>query len=241
MAEDQLDHDTAHDTDEEVGIPQAMRVKRAYTMSPKAMAQRQAAAAQSRPASAGNRNAFRHGSYAATFLSRIKPCKSTCPQFPCSLVDEGATAPGQDCLDKAELLSTIRVIHDAIRDPKANAGGFQEIASAHIANCINILEMLEQAIQQDGVLLKTTRPSQWGPIVDYKLHPALAALPKLLNDLNLTPEQFMITPKAQASADSELEAAKTIGELLGSAGRQLAQAKEASKGKGPDPSPVAGG
>ena len=229
MAEDQFDHDTDHNTHDEIGVPQSMRVKRTYTLSPSALAQRQAAAAQPKPGMLGKRNAFKTGAYASSLLTRIKPCKSTCPQYPCALIEDGATAPGGDCLDKVEVLATIRTIHAAIRDPKASAEGFQEIAAAHIGNCIHILEMLQQSIVQDGVLLKTTKPTQWGPVIEYKLHPALIALPKMIGDLNLTPEQFLITPKSQAKVEGEKEVAKTIGEVLAEAGKQLAQAKATTK------------
>ncbi|MDH4319891.1 MAG: hypothetical protein OEV73_00180 [Desulfobulbaceae bacterium] len=227
MADDKDDNTTT----EELGIPAAAKVKRNYTLSAAALEQRRQAALQPKPGMVGKRNAWKTGQYASSFISRIKPCKSTCDKYPCQLVTENATVAGKDCLDKAELLATIHIIHDAIKNPKDNAGGFQEIAAANIANCINILEMLQQAIIQDGVVLKEKTVGKGGVTEKFKLHPALLALPKMIQDLNLTPDQFLITPKAQAKAEGEQEAAKTIGELLGAAGRQLAAAK-ASKQEG---------
>ena len=229
-------HDDNHDenTDnapEEVGLPQSMRVKRTYTMSAAAIEQRRNAAEQPKPGNVGNRNAWKTGSHASSFLTRLKPCKTTCPQYPCELVAENSTAPGGDCLDKVELLATLHTIHEAIKNPTDNAGGFQEIAAANIANAINILEMLQQAIIQDGVTIKETHPGKFGDTVKLKLHPALLALPKMIQDLNLTPDQFLITPKAQAKVEGEQEAAKTIGELLGAAGKQLAAAQASKKEK----------
>lgn len=228
MADDDLDHTT----DNNVGIPRDMRVRREYTLSEAALEQRRQAAKQPKPGMVGVRNAWKHGRHAASFLTRLKPCRSTCPQYPCELVADNVTEPGKDCLDKVELLNIIHAVHAALKDPKGGAADFQEIAAVNIANSIRILEMLQEDIMRDGTVIKSTKPSQWGEVTEYKLHPSLLALPKMIQDLNLTPDQFMITPKAQAKSDGEKEAAKTIGELLGAAGKQLAQAKAANQKEG---------
>ncbi|MCP4748087.1 MAG: hypothetical protein GY874_18415, partial [Desulfobacteraceae bacterium] len=87
-----------------IGIPEDMRIKRRYTMSDEAMEQRRKAAKQPKPGMLGKRNNWRHGSYAQNFLTKIKPCLSSCAKYPCRLADEGATEPGGDCLDDQELL-----------------------------------------------------------------------------------------------------------------------------------------
>lgn len=229
MADDNNQSEGTNQAQECVGIPQHMRVKRDYTLSPAALEQRRQAALQPKPGMQGVRNAWKHGRYASSFLTRLKPCTTTCHQYPCELVVDNATEPGKDCLDKVELLNIIHAVHDAIKNPKDNAGGFQEIAAVNIANSIRILEMLQEDIMRDGTVLRSTKETKFGSEVEYKLHPSLLALPKMIQDLNLTPDQFMITPKAQAKVDGEKEAAKTIGELLGAAGKQLAQAKAATK------------
>jgi hypothetical protein len=92
---------------ESIGLPSNLRVRRRYTMSPEALAQRKAAAASPVQAHSmeGNRNGWKHGHYAKNFINKLKPCKSTCPQYPCSLVEEGEVEPGDDCLDKADIIS----------------------------------------------------------------------------------------------------------------------------------------
>jgi len=57
----------------------------------------------------GNRNAFRHGMYARSFIAKMRPCKSTCARFPCELVEEGQTEPGEDCLSKHPALLSERL------------------------------------------------------------------------------------------------------------------------------------
>ena len=231
MENDDLDHTGVAD-DAEVGIPEKMRVRRDYTMSAAALEQRRQAASQPKPGMAGLRNAWKHGKYASSFLTRLKPCKTTCPQYPCELVADNVTEPGKDCLDKLELLNVIRAVHSALKDPKDGLADFQEIAAVNIANSIRILEMLQEDIMRDGTVIKSSKMTKFGTEIEYKLHPALLALPKMIQDLNLTPEQFLITPKAQAKVEGEKEAAKTIGEMLGAAGKQLAQAKAANQKEG---------
>ena len=232
MADDNNQSGNETNPDSGVGIPLAMRVRREYTLSPAAIEQRRQAALQPKPGMQGVRNAWKHGRHASSFLTRLKPCKTTCPQYPCELVADNVTEPGKDCLDKAELLSIIHAVHDAIKDPKDGTAAFQEIAAVNIANSIRILEMLQEDIMRDGTVIKSLKPTAFGNVVEYKLHPSLLALPKMIQDLNLTPDQFMITPKAKAKVDGEQEAAKTIGELLGAAGKQLAQAKAATQKEG---------
>lgn len=215
-------------TTEEIGIPEKNRVKRHYTMSARAVEQRRKAAQQPKPGMTGKRNNWKTGQYASTFLTRIKPCKSTCDKYPCNIVEEGATQPGGDCLDAEELLQIIHAVHDAIQDP-TKGDSFKEIAAVNVANSIRILEMLQEDIMRDGTLVKTEKPTQFGNVIEYKLHPALLALPKLIADLNMTPDQFMITPKAQARKGTEDEANKTLADFLGGVGRQLQQARDQKK------------
>ena len=110
---------------EEIGIPKENRVKRRYTLSARALEQRRQAAQSPKPGMQGKRNAWKHGKYAETMLTRIKPCLSTCAKYPCRLVDEGATEPGKDCLDAEELLSIIHAVHAALSNPEST-DRFQE-------------------------------------------------------------------------------------------------------------------
>lgn len=220
---------------EEVGIPREMHIKRQYTMSPAALKQRRQAAKQPKPGLKGNRNGWRHGEYAKTMLTRIKPCLSTCPKYPCDLVESGATEPGGDCLDAAELLGIIRSVHRVLANPEEN-DDFLEISAVNIGNSIKILEMLQEDILRDGTIVRSRKLDKKGKVYqeEVKLHPALYALPKMIADLGMTPEQFMITPKAQAKNSNEEEAVKSIGDLMQAAGAQLAEARKKKADNGDD-------
>lgn len=207
---------------EEIGIPAGLRVRRRYTMSPEALAQRKAAGnSPAKPESMkGNRNGWKHGRYADGFINKIKPCKSTCPQYPCSLVSEGEVEPGDDCLDKVEVIQFFRAVHDAVKNK--NFDDFNELAALQIANTIKVIDMLIEDIIRDGTVLKREkRDAKDNLIVEYVTHPSLLALPKLVADLGLNPAEFMITPRAIARDKNERDVGKTLAEMMSRAGRGL--------------------
>ncbi len=212
---------------QEVGIGHKHQVRRQYTVSEAALEQRRDAAAQPREGLKGNRNAWKHGRYARNMLTRIKPCLSTCPKYPCELVKKGATAPGGDCLDAEELLSIIRSVHQMLSNPDDSAD-FLEISAVNIGNSLRILEMLQEDILRDGTIVRAQKYDKSGNIYqeEIKLHPSLYALPKMIADLNMTPEQFLMTPKAAAKNDNEEEAVKTIADLMREAGSRMSASRK---------------
>ena len=87
------------------------------------------------------KNAWKHGQFARDFiLYRIKPCKSTCPHYPCDLVKDNATQPGGECLDKAAVIQFFSAICEAAKNKQYD--DFNELAALTIANQINILHTL---------------------------------------------------------------------------------------------------
>jgi hypothetical protein len=206
---------------ESIGIPSDLRVKRRYTMSPEALAQRKAASNSPAKAAAmeGNRNGWKHGHFAKNFINKLKPCLSTCPSYPCSLVENGEVEPGDDCLDKADIISFFRSIHAAVQDK--NYESFNDLASLQIANTIKVVEMLVEDVIRDGTVVKRERYDKDGHLstVEYVPHPSLLALPKLVADLGLNPAEFLITPRSLKRADSEESTANTLAEMMSRAGR----------------------
>ena len=212
------------DPEKEVGIPQGLRIKRRYTMSPEALAQRKAAG--NSPAKAegmkGNRNGWKHGSYVTNFINKLKPCKSTCPQYPCLLVEEEGIEPGDDCLDKVEVVQFFRAVNDAIKNKKFD--NFNELAALQIGNTFKIIEMLTEDIVRDGTVVKREkRDANSNLIIEYVPHPSLLALPKLIADLGLNPAEFLITPRAISRVEDDEKAGKTIGDAMTAAAKALAK------------------
>ena len=181
----------------EPGVPRSVRVPRRYTMTPEALSQRQTAAlSPNKPASMeGNRNAWKHGEHVKNFINKLKPCKSTCPHYPCALVNEGETSPGEDCLDKADVISFYRAVHNAISNK--NLDDFNTLAALQIGNTMKVVDMLIEDILRDGTVLKREkRDGKDNLITEYVTHPSLLALPKLIADLGLNPGEFNITPRS---------------------------------------------
>ncbi len=207
--------------EEPPGIPEDLRVprRRQYTLSPAAIEQRRQAAQQPKPGMQGIRNNWKHGLYAKDFANRLKPCKSTCPRYPCTMVGDGITAPGGDCLDKTELLQFFRSVHTAITTK--NTDDFNGYSALLIANSMKILQDMQEAILQDGTVLKREKQTREGLQIEYVMHPALAALPKLIADLGMHPSEFMITPKAIAKQEDEEEGLKTLADLMSGVARKL--------------------
>jgi hypothetical protein len=205
MADDKENKDR-----EEIGIPERLRIKRKYTMSE--------AARQARIKGGqvpGKRNAFKHGKFAKNFvLNKIRPCLSTCTQYPCELVEEGSTKPGELCLDKVEVLQTYQAIIEAVREKKFD--DFEDLASLKVAESINVLGMLLEDITRDGTIVREEKFDKDGNLIGYtiKAHPALLTLPKLVADLGLTPQEMNITPRQRTKTDDNEKGIKSIADLM---------------------------
>ncbi|GJQ44271.1 MAG: hypothetical protein EDM77_03720 [Candidatus Jettenia sp. AMX1] len=218
--------------EEEVGIPERLRVKRRYTKSENYMSD----AAREARSKGGKARAekfpapnWKHGKYAKSFVTgAIKPCKSTCPQYPCDIIEEGKTTPGDACLDKAAVIETYKAIIDAVKHKKLD--DFQEIASLTIAQSIQTLQMLLEDVIRDGPTIQSEVFDKHGTVIGHEMkhHPALNVLPKLIADLGMSPQEFMITPKAIAKQGTEEKGIETLGDLLSKIGSNM-QKKEAKK------------
>lgn len=209
---------------EEIGIPDKLRVRRGYTMSEAALAQRRDAAQQPKPGLLGNRNNFRHGRFAADFVGRLKPCKSTCPLYPCEMVSDGATQPGGDCLDIASLMQFFSAVRGAVKNRSYD--DFNELASLQIANNMKILEMLQEDIMRDGTVLKREKMTAHGMHIEFVPHPSLLSLNKMIADIGITPAEMLITPRAQKRADTDEKGAEGLAAMMSKLGKNFQQAEE---------------
>ncbi len=218
---------------EEAGIPERNRIKRPYTLSPAAIEQRRRAAQNSTgpKTEEGKKrtrmNAWKDGSYARTRIIGLgKPCKSTCPKFPCDLVEEGRCSPGGDCLDKEHLLQATLAIERALIDQDTT--DLNEMVTFELAETLQLIRDLRRAVLDDGVIIKSDKFGSDGTIIGYdiKEHPALAALPKLVKAFGLTLPDFNLTPAAQAKVKTDEEVAKTLSDVFRTASGALTSARE---------------
>jgi len=208
----------ASDPEEDFGIPQKLRIpRRPYTMSAAARKQREDAAntpAKSK-AMEGNRNAWKTGEYAKGFIRQIfRPCKSTCPQFPCAMVDDGETEPGASCLDKVQVVKNIQAIQTAI--VTGDLTDYKDLASVRIAGLSEVLGMLIEDVTGENTILKSEIFNKEGVLLGHKIvsHPSLLPMIKLAEQLEMTPSQFLATPLIQKKNQAEEKVADALSTIM---------------------------
>lgn len=216
--------------EEEIGVPQALRIKRRYTLSPEALKQRQDAA--NSPAKAegmkGNKNNWKHGKYAQGFIRTfVRPCKSTCADYPCDLIEDGRTKPGQDCLDKEQVIETFGAIMRALsdEDKKTRFESLKEVMALQVASAQQVVGNLMEDILRDGTIVKSEKWDKNGKHIGYEIvaHPSLQILPKLLDTLGLSLKDLNITPKAVEKMEDDDKAAESLASMLSRVSRNLQQ------------------
>ncbi len=221
---------------EGTGIPERNRIKRKYTLTPAATAARRRNAQKSTgPTSAEGkkasaRNSHKHGGYAhSRILGLGKPCKSTCGQYPCALVEEGRCAPGTDCLNKEHLLEACMAIERALIDQQPE--DLNNLVVFELGETLQLIRELRTAVLEDGVIIKSDKFDKDGALIgfDIKEHPALSALPKLVKAFGLTMPDFNLTPAAIAKVNNDGEVAKTLGDIFRTAGGALTADRKQEK------------
>lgn len=212
--------------------------KRKYTMSPAALEARRANAQLStgpktpEGKAASSRNGWRHGMYAESrILGLGKPCKSTCPKFPCSLVEEGAVEPGGDCSDKEHLVKACQAIEKALKTGALD--DLKDITTLHMAETLQVIGDLQGAILEFGPYMKGEKMDKEGNVIGYELkpNPALLPLSNLIKAFGLTMPEFMITPAAVERKKTGEQAAETLADIFRNAGTALQNAKAKREGQ----------
>jgi len=212
----------------ETGIPERLKIKRKYTVSAASIeANRQNAKKSTGPRteegkSRCRRNAFKHGGYAASRIMGLgKPCKSTCSQYPCSLVEEGKCEPGTDCLDKEYLIEACMAIEQALLNRDTTS--LNEMVVFELAESIQLIRSLRRDILDDGTTIKSEKFDADGKVIGYeiKVHPALLALPRLQKDFGISLTDFNLTPAAVSRTKATEEAAETLADILSGINRKV--------------------
>ena len=210
-----------------------IRVKRSYTMTEAARSQRLAASARSTGPTTPegkaicSKNNWKHGKYAQSrILGMGKPCRSTCTDYPCSLVEEGKCQPGSDCLDKEHLLEACLAIERALKEQDYT--DFNSLMVMEMGESLQVIRELRGAILEHGTVVETARVDKNGTVIGYDLkpHPALLALPNLMKNMGISFTDFMMTPAAQERKKTDDSAVATIADIFKSAGNALAMAKK---------------
>lgn len=227
--------DTDKSEGDDYGIPENLRIKRRpYTLTKEAIEQRQNAARSPKKAEAmeGNNNAWKHGQYAQTFLKQVfSPCLSTCEDYPCSLVADGKTAPGDFCLDKVELAESLRALSKAIQ--KGDLTEWKDLAAVRLGGLDTVLKMLIEDVTNENTVVKSELFGKDGQHLGYKIvpHPSLNYIAELARTLGYSFEQFLATPLILKKTESEAKAADSLATMMGRAAEKARKAQEDRKKK----------
>lgn len=190
--------------------------KRKYTMSPAALQQRKDAA-KNAGAPEGNRNSWLHGRFSDRLDWFLKPCQSTCKDYPCDHVTSGLCKLGDNCLDAANIVSLFDALSQAAlaKDEEDRHAFLSETVFAMAKN-YHILSLIQDSIIDDGVNVIEYDYDKEGNIIgqNLKLHPSLLALPKLAAQLNVRPEDMMMTPKEITKQATEEQGVSNLKDLL---------------------------
>jgi hypothetical protein len=190
---------------------------RAYNMSAAALRQRQAAAKSPEKAKAmiGNANAYKTGAFARNRIRQFfRPCKSTCPQFPCELIADGETEPGSVCLDKKNLVQSIQAVMKAMNN--GDMTDLRELVAVQIGHGMEVLQNLADDINTYGVKHLSEKIDKEGNVIgqELKLNPSLLPYAKLLEVLNTTPQHYNLTDQAREKTKSDKEIVETLADRM---------------------------
>lgn len=205
-----------------------VKTRRTYTLTESALdARRQNAQKSTGPNTLEGKetcsmNAWKHGQHSRKrMLALGKPCKSTCPQYPCYLVNDGATQPGQQCLDKEYMLTTINALSKAMSS--GDLTDIKDVITLQLAGSIQVIDELQASILQYGVYMKSEKIGKDGKVIGYELkpNPSLLPLSNLLKAAGVTLPDFMVTPAAVARVKTGEDAAETLADILSGINRKV--------------------
>jgi hypothetical protein len=188
------------------GIPEKLKVKRPYTLSPEALRARQENAQKStgprteegkaRSAANGKAGNWKHGLYSQSIVRRtFGLCTAQCEKFPCRAVEGGETEKGELCLDHEGLPGKIKVLVEAAQS--GDLKGVKEINAVLLAMFTEQLERMMLNVHWDGALVKEEMFDKYGSLLGHKLknHPNLGPIIDGMAKLGITFEDMRMTPK----------------------------------------------
>jgi hypothetical protein len=212
--------------------------KRRYTMSALALRARQKNSKKARAKATGprtqegkkasSRNSWKHGlrassnTSAPSFCSAVtRPCLTTCTKYPCDVVKDGDTGPGQDCLDGKFMTIAYKALIKGIKEKKYD--DINDLIAIEIASNLLIVRRLKDEILEKGVLLEVEKVDKDGNVIsrELRLNPLLLPLPKLIADLGLTLPEAILTPRAKAKLETEQEGVGTLADILSKIGSRM--------------------
>lgn len=197
--------------------------KRNYTMTPAAREARRKNGQKPKKRRANHPIAtnWRHGRYARSLSTSMKPCHATCKKYPCEYVTENKTRPGDFCLDAEGTIHFFRAVLAAVGEGRFDE--FEAVSALTLARSMAVLNCLLEDIQRDGTIIKKMKHDKDGKEISFDVvsHPSLFTVPKLLQALNMPLSEFLLTPKSRAKLETEDEVVGGLADLLSSIGKRI--------------------
>lgn len=193
-----------------------------------------------------SRNAWKHGRYSpvaqqsfrsgADSLAAIfgKPCVTTCPihpnnpnrdtsREPCSLVEQGITQAGGNCLDKTVYVNAFTSLIEAMENGEMS--GIQGVMAGEGAAMMQLLNQLRTEVLRAGLLVRVPIMLKDGSVLrdadgeivfgDVKVNPGLSSLIMLAEKMGISLPEMLATPQARARAKTGQQAADTFSQMMG--------------------------
>ncbi|MGH8083860.1 MAG: hypothetical protein ACREPV_01110 [Lysobacter sp.] len=214
------------------------------------LAQRRNAAAQSTGprTDAGkarsSRNAWKHGLSSAVHKAHFgnglnsligtmgKPCQTTCPvhpdnpnrtEAPCSLVTEGLTQAGGNCMERKVYVDAFAAIMDAVENQSMD--GMNAMMASEVASTLQMLHELKSQVTDLGPMIGIPMLNADGQVVTradgsevigkYVPNPGWPIVLKTLEVLKIDLSEMLTTPKSQSQAKLDVEKVDAMQTLLG--------------------------
>ena len=193
-----------------------------------------------------SRNAWKHGLNSAIHAAHFdngmqsllgavgKPCQTTCPKYPCGLVEDGLTAPGGSCMDKQVYVQAFGSIIDALES--GSMDGMHGLMAAEIAAALQMLHQLRTTIADQGLVIGIPLVTEDGKLVHradgsevmakYVANPGYPMMIKTLEVLGISLPELLATPQAKAKAKEQEEAGDAMQTILGGIFQRANAAKQ---------------
>ncbi|MFO3704438.1 hypothetical protein ACI6Q5_05500 [Xanthomonas codiaei] len=152
-----------------------------------------------------------------------RPCLSTCPKYPCTLVDDGTTSPGGSCMDKQVYVQAFTALIDAMQSGAME--GVQGIMAGEASAALQLMHDLRSTISVDGLVVKVPMIDSEGNVVTREdgtevigkmiPNPAYEMFFKSMERMGINLPEMLATPKAKAAAKVDDERADAMQTILG--------------------------
>jgi hypothetical protein len=153
-----------------------------------------------------------------------KPCVSTCPKFgTCTLVADGLTSPGGDCLDKERFVQAFDAIIEAVQGGEMH--GMHGLMASELAAALQMLHDLRATMAEQGLVIGIPMTTSDGDVITrkdgtevigkYIPNPGYPLMLKQLEVMGISLPELLVTPQSQAKAKVEKDTSTGIQTALG--------------------------